>query len=330
MSDQIQVLQDYHSAYNEIVQPEIMVYQSRYYVRRWKPSLGGNGDAIVMALRSLGYYNRETGEKRDGIPIDLPELAKLCGVSVPTLKREFGSKKDGTPTNASLHLFVQREKNYRRDKVTGQIWREENIYRVKMDDPIHPDDMPRLQEILEARQKGAGDGKSRMAQNEPKGKSRMAQNEPQTSQSESLPTQSESSQSQSESAPTQNEPTLKTTSGLPQTPLNSSPTPVAPGDSLSLFSGEDPERSGLSAEEIAAVRAAVVTLQPEPPKKLAYKDVEAEWQAMSDEAKEPFRSEAVQEYKARGYLNPSEAQIGPTMFKLFWARRKGADERNSL
>ena len=200
MSDDIQVIQEYHSAYNEIVQPDVIVYQSRYYVRRWKPLLGGNGDAIVMNLRSLGYYNRETGEKRDGIQIDLPELAKLCGISVATIKREFGNNEDGTPRNPALHKFVQREKSYRKDKVTGEIWREDNIYRVKMDDPIHEDDLPRLKAILEARQKGndpkdakangqppkaGASPKSRKAQNEPNGKPRMAQSESNSIQVES-------------------------------------------------------------------------------------------------------------------------------------------------
>ena len=238
MSQEIRLVADYHSAYNEIVQPDLLVYQSRYYVRRWKPLLGGNGDMIVMALRSLGYYNRETGEKRDGIPINLAELAKLCRLSIATLKREFGSKADGSPANPALLQFVQREKNYRRDKVTGQIWREENIYRVMMDDPIHPDDLPRLQEILEQRQKGASpsgsgsnrEAKPRKAQSElygsPSPVPRRAQNEPPIAQNELGAAQIELPMAQSDSKPNQNELTLSPTLSFLEELI--SPVPTAP------------------------------------------------------------------------------------------------------
>ena len=256
----ITVMADYFSLANEIIQPDQYVSTSRYFCLKWEPSLGLVGARIVRVLRSLGYYNRQTGEMRDGIPIDLPELAALCGFSVATIKREFGSGKDGTTANPFLHTFVQREKNYKHDAVTGQIWREENIYRVKMDDPIHPDDLPRLQQLWESRQKGGGarqandgaptrpsclpsdrkaqselyGGNARKAHYEPYGKARKAHFASGSSQDESKPRQSESKPSQVDSEPMQNEPTLIDYSSLPETPLNSFPD--APEFSASLFS----------------------------------------------------------------------------------------------
>ena len=260
---QITVMADYFSLANEIIQPDQYVSTSRYFCLKWEPSLGLVGARIIRVLRSLGYYNRQTGETRDGIPIDLPELAALCGFSVATIKREFGSGKDGKAANPFLHTFVQREKNYRHDAVTGQIWREENIYRVKMDDPVHPDDLPRLQELWEGRQKGSKKGEERedgskqpprlstgrKAQNEPNGPSdRRAQNEPiggsrkahsdsKLSQGELKASQDESRPSQLDSNSVQNEPTLIDYSSLPETLLNSSSD--ASDFSLSLFSEPD-------------------------------------------------------------------------------------------
>lgn len=261
----ITVMADYFSLANEIIQPDQYVSTSRYFCLKWEPSLGLVGARIIRVLRSLGYYNRQTGEMRDGIPIDLPELASLCGFSVATIKREFGSGKDGTAANPFLHTFVQREKNYKHDAVTGQIWREENIYRVKMDDPVHPDDLPRLQQLWESRQKGGkaktSDGvatgrasqplasrkaqnepygdRRRKAQNEPNGKARRAHSDSIKSQDESESMQDESKLSQVDSKPVQNEPTLIDYSSLPKTPLNSS-SDIAEF-SLSLFS--EPEQT---------------------------------------------------------------------------------------
>ena len=174
----ILIYEDYHSAYNAVVQPDKYVACSRYFISRWMPLLGGVGTQIVLALRSLGFYNPRTGERREGISIDLPALASLCGVSVSTLKREFGSKRDGTPTNPHLHRFVQRERQVHQD-MTGRILRDPNVYVIKMDDPLHALDQSKLEVELETRAE-----KSRIAQIAPIDKSRIAQNEPREVQTE--------------------------------------------------------------------------------------------------------------------------------------------------
>lgn len=298
----ITVMAGYFSLANEIIQPDQYVSTSRYFCLKWEPSLGLVGARIIRVLRSLGYYNRQTGETRDGIPIDLPELASLCGFSVATIKREFGSGKDGMAANPSLHTFVQREKNYKHDAVTGQIWREENIYRVKMDDPIHPDDLPRLQELWEKRQKGGADkkggkkgeneatkktfrppvnrkaqnelygGDARKAQNEPNGGTRKAHPDSKTSQDESKRSQDESKPSQFDSFWSQDEPTLTDYSSSPETPLNSSPD--APEFLLSLFPDQE-----LSDPEQRASHMPV-------------------WAALSETQQQPWRDQAQRELVA--------------------------------
>ena len=158
----------YHSALNAVTEPDRYVICSRYFLRRWGPLLGGVGVQIVLTLRSLGYDNRKTGERRDGIEIDLGELAGLVGVHPATLKREFGDKK-GRPANPALHEFVKRERQYWRDPVTKRVLRTANVYRIAMDDPLHVEDLPRLNALLLEMEKGGEASKAQIAPKPPKG-----------------------------------------------------------------------------------------------------------------------------------------------------------------
>lgn len=282
---------EYHAAYNAIIEPDKYVACTRYFIRRWMPLLGENGTRIVLALRSLGYYNRETGETRDGIEIDLPELASLIGISVPTLKREFGYRKgqEGVKQNPVLHKFVTKDRQYWRDPVTNRLLRTANVYRVKMDDPVHEDDLPRLNDLLQEKGKEAP-----KAQNEPKppkGVASKAQNEPKVNEPQASKAQCESKKSQvapeneqseskteqSESNGNQNEPTLIDFSELPKRTSYSSPTPAAPGDSLSLFSEQTK------------------------PKRDAWREA---WSAMSSDQQQPWHRKAEVFLKAQGIDRP--------------------------
>ena len=121
----------YWAAYNEIVKPNRIGW---YLATRWLPTLKPLGCAIVGALRARYYYNSRTGELRNEIQIDMEELVSNIGVSRATLWREF---KD----NESLAQFVRRQDRYVVKNKGPQ--REESVYSVCMDDPIHPDDANR-------------------------------------------------------------------------------------------------------------------------------------------------------------------------------------------
>ena len=136
-SASLSVREVWESAYNEIVQPDHFTVCTLYYITHWLPKLGGNGHLIVTVLRSLGYFNRKTGTTRDGIDIEQKDLAKLCGLGVRTLQREFLE-------NQTLARFVQREFETLRDR-TGRITREHYIYRIKMDDPLIEEDQARFE-----------------------------------------------------------------------------------------------------------------------------------------------------------------------------------------
>lgn len=133
----------YHSAVSAVTEPGRFVACSHYFVTRWMPLLGGEGTRLVLALRSLGYYNPRTGERRDQIVVGHAELAARVGCSEDTLTRLLGADRaSGLPRHPALAHFVERERRVRRDPHTGRVWQEENAYRVAMDDPVHPDDWP--------------------------------------------------------------------------------------------------------------------------------------------------------------------------------------------
>lgn len=142
------VVPGWHSAYNAIVNPKHYVAFTLYYVKNWLPQIGENGHLILTALRSHGFYDPASGTCRDGIDIDQRKLAEECGMSLRTLQREFAA-------NAVLARFVQREFAVVRDSA-GRIVREHYLYRVKMDDPLTPEDQARLDALLVGPDKTAG------------------------------------------------------------------------------------------------------------------------------------------------------------------------------
>ena len=132
--DLLRVSPFYFSSVNALTKPNQVIFCSRYFVRRWMPLLGGTGTQIVLYLRSLGYYNRQTGEKRDEIAVKLRDIAEACRCSQATVRREFAN-------NEALQLFVQLRHRWEPDPSSGQPRQCENGYRVAMDDPPHAADM---------------------------------------------------------------------------------------------------------------------------------------------------------------------------------------------
>jgi len=122
-------------AYNEIVQPRRF---DHYLLHRWLPELGQNGFVIVKVLRDRCYHNPQTGVLRDSVEVDLDELARACQMSRRTLLRELSE-------NAMLGQFVRRIKQYQ--MVDGRPRQRENLYQVSMDDPVHPQDLARYDEL---------------------------------------------------------------------------------------------------------------------------------------------------------------------------------------
>lgn len=135
--EQVMVLPFYHDLENEIRQPEKVRIQSEYFWERWVPKLGPTLTCLIITLRSYCYYNKLTKEKRDWCFPEQATLAKQIGV------------KDRKTVMAALrhplaHHFIRREKRYRYDPVKRKKVRATDIYHVAMDEPILPEDEPKL------------------------------------------------------------------------------------------------------------------------------------------------------------------------------------------
>ena len=125
----------YWEAYNEIVKPHRF---NHYLITRWLPDLGRTGFAIVLVLRDRCYYDRHTGALRNKVEIKMDELAKAVDVGRTTLFREF-------ERNEVLKRFVTYEPRF--DTVGGHPQQVENLFTISMDDPIHPDDLDKYEEL---------------------------------------------------------------------------------------------------------------------------------------------------------------------------------------
>jgi hypothetical protein len=156
----------YWAAYNEIVKPNRIGW---YLATRWLPDLKPLGYAVVGVLRARCYHNSKTGELRNEIRIDMEELAVAVGVSRTTLWREFRD-------NAALSEFVRRQDQYVLRNKGPQ--REDSIYFVAMDDPIHPDDLERYEALRQAEAEGSRFPPAKVVRREPEAASPyMFQNE---------------------------------------------------------------------------------------------------------------------------------------------------------
>ena len=125
----------YWEAYNEIVEPRRF---DHYLIRRWLPDLRALGFAIVKAVRDRCYFHPETGTIRNSVDLDMEELAAAVGVSRATLFREFDR-------NQALAQFISKKPLF--DVVGGHAQQVASRFTVCMDDPIHPDDMERYEEL---------------------------------------------------------------------------------------------------------------------------------------------------------------------------------------
>jgi hypothetical protein len=139
----------YWEAYNEIVQPHKI---DLYLIDCWLPHLGPLGFALVKALRRRCYYNPKQGVVRNEVEVDIAELAASVGVNKATIYREL-------ERNESLQQFVRLQHQYASTTPGRAPKRVLPQFLVCMDDPIHPSDLDRYENLRarkEIERAGAG------------------------------------------------------------------------------------------------------------------------------------------------------------------------------
>ena len=134
--DTIKVEPWYKDVQDEITQPDQVVVTSRYFWTRWLPILRPPAATLFIRLRMYCYYNRQTGELRD-----------WCFPAHDTLAEELGYRDRKVIGREMKRLedcgLIQRTTQYRYDPKQGKKVRTTDVYKVKMWDPLVPEDEPK-------------------------------------------------------------------------------------------------------------------------------------------------------------------------------------------
>jgi len=127
------VMPYYSQKRDEILEPDNVVQQFRYFWDQWVPRLGPVASMLYMKLRQYCYYNRRTGEVRD-----------YCFPKQSTLGEVIGVKDKKTVRKALVlleqHGLIRRESQYRYDQKQGKRVRTTDVYHVAITDILTPED----------------------------------------------------------------------------------------------------------------------------------------------------------------------------------------------
>lgn len=132
----------YANIYNEIVQPDKIFVATQYFRKKWVPRLNSNLAWLIIALRQHCYWNRETNEIRDWCVVNQAELAKELGIDTRSIRRLLKME------HADKFILEVDINRYRYDHKLGKRVRKKAFYRIRMDDPLIPEDETLLKQRL--------------------------------------------------------------------------------------------------------------------------------------------------------------------------------------
>jgi hypothetical protein len=121
----------YGSKRSAIIQPERALLITQYFFSNWTPLIGHSALAVILAARSMCYWNPISGELRNEIETEMGEIAQRAAVSVRTVKTVLN------------HELVRR---YFLRYITRRVMTPHGIrtagilLQVRMDDPLTPED----------------------------------------------------------------------------------------------------------------------------------------------------------------------------------------------
>jgi hypothetical protein len=132
------LLRNYGTEVAAVIKPDSGRLITTYFQEKWMPILGITWFGFVLVLRSKGFWNPLTGEKREVIYITLEEIAVLMKLSVATIKRMLKEHRDDP--NSPTHYFF----DYKVNNGKGTHGREGLIFKYRADDPLTPEDQEKL------------------------------------------------------------------------------------------------------------------------------------------------------------------------------------------
>ena len=119
----------YGSRRAAIIQPERGMFLTLYFFNNWLPLLGHSAATVILAARSMCYWNPLTGELRNTVETEMAELARRAAVSVRTVK-------DVLAGDLVSRYFLRY--NVRRIMTPTGVRTAGIVLQVRMDDPLIP------------------------------------------------------------------------------------------------------------------------------------------------------------------------------------------------
>ena len=134
----------YDDARAALLKPDRVFVSSQYFRRNWLPLLGPTLAWLIIDLRQRCYFNRQTGELRDITECTQQDLAQALGVSRRTVQRLLSSE-------AAAYFIKERRPIYRYSTKLEKVVTQGTLYRIRMDDPLTPEDTQALSDKLSHR-----------------------------------------------------------------------------------------------------------------------------------------------------------------------------------
>lgn len=121
----------YGSERARIIQPERGSFVTHYLFSRWLPLLGHSAFTVILAARTMCYWNPKTNELRNTVDTEMSELASRAAVSVRTVKQVLA--------NELVRQYFLRY-TIRRVMTVNGVRTAGITLTVRMDDPLTPED----------------------------------------------------------------------------------------------------------------------------------------------------------------------------------------------
>ncbi len=119
----------YGSERAHLIQPERGMFLTNYFFNNWLPLLGHSAFTVILAARSLCFWNPMTGELRNVVETEMGELAERAAVSVRTVKDVLN--------NELVQRYFLRYR-VRRVMTSNGVRTAGISLQVRMDDPLTP------------------------------------------------------------------------------------------------------------------------------------------------------------------------------------------------
>ncbi|HEX7556946.1 MAG TPA: DnaA N-terminal domain-containing protein [Leptolinea sp.] len=121
----------YGSERARAIQPERGLFLTLYFFEHWLPLFGHSSMAVILAARSMCFWNPKTGELRNRVETDMTEIAGKANVSIRTVKDVLGGE---LVRKCFLRYTVRRMMTPNGVRTAGIT------LMVRMDDPLTPED----------------------------------------------------------------------------------------------------------------------------------------------------------------------------------------------